>query len=287
MKDKSRHPLENQTLKIKCCYPMDGMDGLYNPIMEGLKSLTPYLKGEGEIKHWEASQVRLEIPPIAQGYADSQLDDTQNTPRSQFRWTAPLRLSLRMRCQPAVPIGTLGFGFWNDPFAFSLGAGGAQRRLPATPQAIWFFYGSKPNQLEFVPNSLGEGWKAMCIRSPQLPSLLLLPGAAFGLLLNLIPLFRRPLMKFALAQITAVETRLSTALDEWHTYDIHWEVEQVSFHVDGQLVLRAHSPPRVPLGFVAWIDNQYGIVSPVGGVRFGTIPTSRTQWIEIQDFSLK
>jgi hypothetical protein len=40
------------------------------------------------------------------------------------------------------------------------------------------------------------------------------------------------------------------------------------------------NPPPGPLGFVAWIDNQYAIATPQGSLRFGTVSSS-AEWLEI------
>ncbi len=48
----------------------------------------------------------------------------------------------------------------------------------------------------------------------------------------------------------------------------------------------AHAPPVDPLGFVAWIDNQYAVVSPEQGLRFGTLPLPAEQWMEIADLEI-
>ena len=45
--------------------------------------------------------------------------------------------------------GTWGFGLWNDPFGLSLGFGGNPFRLPALPNAVWFFGASKESYLSF------------------------------------------------------------------------------------------------------------------------------------------
>jgi hypothetical protein len=37
---------------------------------------------------------------------------------------------------------------------------------------------------------------------------------------------------------------------------------------------------------VTWIDNQYAVASPEKGFRFGVIPTSREQWLEISDLEI-
>ncbi|HEV2238013.1 MAG TPA: hypothetical protein VGR57_15235, partial [Ktedonobacterales bacterium] len=52
------------------------------------------------------------------------------------------------------------------------------------------------------------------------------------------------------------------------------------FAVAGREVLVAPHPPAGPLGFVAWVDNQYAIATPDGTLRFGTLDTG-PQWLEI------
>ena len=116
--------------------------------------------------------VRLAIPAKAAGYADAQLDDTHRRRRSEFAWRPPVQMRLRARASHAAPGGTLGFGFWNDPFGFSLGQGGAAARLPAAPDAVWFFYASPPADLRFTPGVAGSGWKAMSLSTRANP----LPG---------------------------------------------------------------------------------------------------------------
>src|SRR5688500_7952228 len=82
---------------------------------------------------------RFEIPAGPAGvYRLAQLDDYSALPRGRFPLSAPASLDLRCRvCDSSLP-GTWGFGFWNDPFAFSLGLQGTTPRLPALPNAAWF-----------------------------------------------------------------------------------------------------------------------------------------------------
>jgi hypothetical protein len=44
-------------------------------------------------------------------------------------------------------------------------------------------------------------------------------------------------------------------------------------------------PPTRPLGFVAWLDNQYAIATPQGVLRFGTVACD-TQWVEMDRVSI-
>ncbi len=231
--------------------------------------------------------MRLVLPPVCKDYADAQIDDTQRLPRRRFRWSPPLLLTVQARASSAAPVGTLGFGFWNDPFTFSLGQGGAARRLPAPPRAIWFFYGSPPNDFAFCPGSPGCGWKAMSLSGPHVPSLVVLPAAAAAVALSRVPLARRFVLRAALASIRASEQVLPVALDGWHEYGLEWRPCEALFRVDGRVVLAAHNPPPPPLGFIAWIDNQYAVVSPEKGFGFGVLPTADAQWLEIRDLRLE
>lgn len=239
--------------------------------------------GGGKLESSRDDHFRLEIP-ASKRYANAQLDDYRRLPRARFPWKPPVLFHLRARASHSVPKGTLGFGFWNDPFALSLGQRGAERRFPSSPEAVWFFHGSHPNDLAFVPDVPGHGWKASCLDSPPIPMLLLAPLAACAVLMAQVPGLRSPVIKLARRAISASETLLPVALDEWHTYALQWEPEQAVFSVDGQSVLRAPAPPTGPLGFVAWIDNQYAIASPEGGFRFGVVPTGEAQWLELADF---
>jgi hypothetical protein len=242
--------------------------------------------GGGKVSIPSGEPIRMTIPTMLRGYADAQLDDYQMRPRARFPWSPPMRFSLRARASHPQPSGTLGFGFWNDPFTLSLGQGGAARRLPSAPQTVWFFYGSNPNHFSFAPGIEGHGFKAMAIRSPVIPSLVLAPLAAAGFMLAQIPILRRLVMSTALRRIQSAEVMLQVPLDEWHHYAILWQHDQVRFEVDNQLVLQAAITIPSPLGFVTWIDNQYAVASPEKGFRFGVIPTDHPQWLEVSELEI-
>jgi hypothetical protein len=113
---------------------------------------------DGNVKKTD-SRWRLEIGeggPSA--YRLAQLDDYAALARSRFKWREPTTLSLRCRVsQPNLP-GTWGFGFWNDPFTVSLGLQGMARRLPALPNACWFFHASAENHLSFTDSKISRFW---------------------------------------------------------------------------------------------------------------------------------
>jgi hypothetical protein len=185
------------------------------------------------------------------------------------------------------PLGTLGFGFWNDPFTFSFGQGGATRKLPTAPKALWFFYGSHPNNLPLASNVPGYGWKATSLDSLNMPSLFLAPLAACAFILSKVLILRRWVMEKVLGQVTAFESLLTPLLNDWHSYSLTWLSEGAIFDVDGETVLHAPEVPAGPLGFVAWIDNQYAVATPEDGLHFGVLPLKETQWLEIRDLQLK
>ena len=90
-----------------------------------------------------------------------------------------------------------------------------------------------------------------------------------------MPLVRR--------QAAATEVLLDTPLMEWHEYTLTWRPSGAVFEVDGQVVAESSIVPHEPLGFVAWIDNQYAVLSEAGGLRFGLLRTEAEHWLEIQD----
>ncbi|OGO10424.1 MAG: hypothetical protein A2Y93_04765 [Chloroflexi bacterium RBG_13_68_17] len=249
--------------------------------------LSAYLVGGGTADLIGASGIRLTIPPLPGSYADAQIDDTQRLPRARFRWQPPMRMRLEARASIAAPLGTLGFGFWNDPFTLSLGQGGAARRVPAAPQALWFFYGSPPNDLAFSADAPGHGWKAVSLRPPSVPGLLLAPAAAGALMLSRLPGLARPIVGLARRVVYASEAALPVPLDSWHAYSLSWHRCEAIFAVDDSVVLVAGHPPGGRLGFVAWIDNQYAALSPRTGLRFGLVPTAAAQALEIRNLVLE
>jgi hypothetical protein len=237
--------------------------------------------GGGRVE-MQSGVANLEIPATSHGYADAQLDDYQGLARGAFSWRPPLTFSLNARASSPAPNGTLGFGFWNDPVALSLGGGGAVRRLPAAPQAAWFFYGSPPNDLSFGGDWPGAGWLAMTMRSRHIPSLLLIPAAAAGFMLASLRIQRRLLFRLIRSVLSVESATLDIGLEAWHNYRIDWKTDQVDFFVDGEPILHTTVTPRPPLGLVLWIDNQFLCASPSAGLRFGVLPTVAPQRLELE-----
>jgi hypothetical protein len=222
-------------------------------------------------------RARLTLPPTgARRYADAQLDDYRGLTRRSFRQRPPVRVSLRARASQAHPIGTLGFGFWNDPFTL---AGG----VVAAPSTVWFFYASPPSDMALAEGVPGHGWKAATLNAGRYPGLLLAPAALAAIALTRLPGLGAPIMSAARRAVQASEASLAdVALDEWHTYDIDWREGLALFRVDGQERLASRVPPAGPLGFVLWMDNQYALASRAGKFGFGLCAVTDEQWLEVE-----
>jgi hypothetical protein len=80
---------------------------------------------------------------------------------------------------------------------------------------------------------------------------------------------------------------LNASITGWHRYELAWGENGCFFRVDDLPVLQTPSSPRGPLGFVAWIDNQYLVATPTGRLRWGTENTEHTQVLAIRDLELR
>lgn len=227
----------------------------------------------------------MAMPGAAQGiYTDAQIDDYGKLARARFPWRPPLRLQVQARSslpgatsmtEEAGEIlrGTAGFGFWNYPFTVR----GDVRMLP---EAIWFFYASPPSQMALVPGVPGYGWKAQVIHSMRPAALLAVPPTLLTVALARLTGATGPAERWIQRLCGAQEALLPAELTTWHTYTLEWHAQEALFQVDGREVLRAPNPPTRPLGFVAWLDNQFALATPRGLLRFGTLSCG-PQWFEI------
>jgi hypothetical protein len=213
----------------------------------------------------------------AGSYSDAQIDDYQGLSRGDFPWRPPLTLTVRARfSHPCGDLrGTAGFGFWNDPFMMT------GRRRPTLPRAIWFFYASSPSNMKLDLNTPGRGWKAATIDAWRWPFFLLLPTAPIAIPLMNFGTLYRALWPIGQRAIGASEAALDVPMGDWHTYTIIWTSTSARFEVDGEVALDCDTPPRGRLGFVAWLDNQYAVVTPWGRFGYGLLDVRGEQWMEI------
>lgn len=226
---------------------------------------------------------RLSLPVLPAGYANAQIDDYGGkNGRSAYPWHPGLTMTLQARfSRPADELlGTAGFGFWNAPF------GDPSQRWPALPQAVWFFFGSPPNDLPLAPQGAGRGWFAATLDATRPHAWGLAPLAPAVLMLNRLPAVRRRLWPWVQQRLGISYTQLTAPLTEWHRYSLKWLHEGCTFAIDGVLVAQTTQSPRGPLGFVCWLDNQYLVVTPNGRLRWGTLPIEQPQWLEIKTVAL-
>ncbi len=236
------------------------------------------------------ARVRLILPPTsATAYADAQIDDYVDAAGARrFAHLPPRRLDIRARFSSHDLKGTAGFGFWNDPFTQSGG-------VIDPPCSVWFFYSSPESDMRVTRNTPGHGFKAAMLNS--YPSTQRAVAGAFGLLTKLgSPLLNWMLRRRALAglvlsaaraTVRARDVLLNVDMTAWHDYALDWRADQAVFTVDGEIVLRAPGPPKVRLGFVAWIDNYRATASggaPRGAsaYEFAYVDVQQEQWMELE-----
>jgi hypothetical protein len=238
------------------------------------------------------SGLRMAFESARQGqYTDAQIDDYGNLPRAAFPWRPPLRMQVTARSSlpAATPSssgestgilrGTAGFGFWNYPFS-------VRGNILALPEAIWFFYASTPSNMALVPGIPGWGWKAQVVHSMRPGALVATVPMAVTTVFGLLTGDTRPAAHWMQKLSGAYEAVLAVEMTDWHTYTLEWLSNEATFWVDDKPVLRAPQPPTRPLGFVAWLDNQYAIATPRGILRFGTV-ASGPQWFELDNLKIE
>jgi hypothetical protein len=259
----------------------------------------------------ESSHYLLTIPSgKADEYRLAQLDDYATLAKRKFPHRS-LTLSLSARTSSDSIPGTWGFGLWNDPFGMSLGFGGRPFRVPALPNAVWFFGASKESYLSFRESRLewneertlrrrqlkdasttlrsaqrgvANGFLAQTFRAPRFHPLLIPAGLSLP--------FSRKTMRRLLSRVIvedAIELSrvdLPVALTGWHRYSLEWSPNRVSFEVDQVQVFESTVSPNPPLGLVIWIDNQYAAFTPEGRIGFGILENPEPAWLEVKDISI-
>ncbi|MEO8972930.1 MAG: hypothetical protein ABI406_15190 [Ktedonobacteraceae bacterium] len=242
--------------------------------------------------HNAASTLRMSLPSARMGeYSDAQIDDYAGRSRANFPWKPPLYMEVRARSShPAATAqstvessnilhGTAGFGFWNYPFS-------VRGDILMLPESIWFFYASPPSNMALVPDVPGWGWKAQVIHSMRAGALAATAPMAITSVWARLTGETRPAALWLQRMSGASEAILNIAMDEWHTYRIEWQHDKVMFRVNDLLIHTVLHPPSRPLGFVAWLDNQYAVATPRGVLRFGTV-ASGPQWFELDSVMIE
>lgn len=236
-------------------------------------------QGQGRVIR-ENGVTELRLPKVdASAYHNAQISDYDQ--RRQFRLKPPLRLSLTAHASTSDLRGTAGFGFWNHPFA-------PNERGFRLPQALWFFFSSPPNAMSLAHKMPENGWKAATFNAKRWPFYALIPTSPLAVPLMNIPAAYDVLWPIGQKAIGVSEYHLDKGiLEEPHKYEIEWGIDSAAFYLDGKLILESrHAIPENALGFVAWLDNQYAIVSPKGKFGFGLMDIPQEEALFLRDIKI-
>ncbi len=228
--------------------------------------------GHADIEHEEGIG-RLVVDGAEAGeLSDAEIDDHRTAPRWNLKWKPPLTLTVRARFSHRAGelAGTAGFGFWNDPFDWV-------GNVESPPNALWFFYASPHSDMTFVRDIAGSGWKAAMLNGGKADRLTM----AIGNFIFKIPGMSKLVFRLAETRMNAAEQVLKLDMTEWHEYTLEWGTREAIFRVDKEEVLRVDNPPRVPLGFVAWVDNNATSMGPGKDFYFQRIAIPGRQWMEL------
>ncbi len=214
-------------------------------------------------------------------YSDAQVMDYAKLPRADYPDAPPLRMTVRAAFSHAPDEfrGTAGFGFWNQPIM-------PGQRLPRLPCAAWFFYAGQPCDMQLAKGVSGAGWKAATLDATRPAFLALVPTAPLAVLLMRNRALYNRLYPTGQRALGVAEALVGVDPREVHTYTLEWERERVTFSVDDRMILQTRAAPRGPLGFVAWVDNQYAVVTPQGRLGFGLVATTEPQWMRLEALTL-
>jgi hypothetical protein len=255
-------------------------------IMNGLGTFKIKRTTGSKVEESEAGLWHLSIPPGQPNqYRWAQLEDYSNIPRARFAWQPPVRLECSARVSHNPHPGTWGFGFWNDPFSASMKIKGAGFRLPALPNAAWFFYASPESQLSLQANQEACGLLAAVFRSPLIPSWVFIPAYLLSPLL-FIHAVSRLARKFLAGIVNDEFTNLEIDPTQWNRYRLEVLKDRVEAYVNGNLAFRSSHVPRGHLGALVWIDNQYAGFSPDGRIQAGLLENGEPAWLEVKDWIL-
>lgn len=237
-----------------------------------------FATGHAEIER-EPGIARLIVEGAAANeLSDAEIDDHRTAPRWNLQWTPPLTMTVSARFSHPVGelYGTAGFGFWNDPFDWV-------GNIESPPNALWFFYASPHSDMAFVRGVTGTGWKAASLNGGRADRL----SMAVGNFLFRLPRMNKFVFAIAEKRLSAAEQVLSVGMTQWHEYCLVWKMREVIFSVDGHEVLRASNPPTLPLGFVAWVDNNATSMGPGKEFEFKRIAVPQRQWMELAHIKIE
>ncbi|HEX2621499.1 MAG TPA: family 16 glycosylhydrolase [Phototrophicaceae bacterium] len=233
--------------------------------------------GQGKVTETD-ERVDLTVAARYDEYSNAQIASYKT--RHDFSYIPPLRMTLMAQVTGELR-GTAGFGFWNHPYV----PGERGFRLP---RAVWFFHASPPNNIALAKGVPGYGWKAATFDATRWQFLTLLPTAPIGFLLMRIPKLYNLLWSIGQQAIGVHEQLLNhDLLKSSHRYTIEWLPDEIRFLVDDQLVHCVRLTIKGKLGFIAWVDNQYAIVTPQGHFGAGLMDHTGEQILMLNQIEIK
>jgi len=238
--------------------------------------------GTGRVSH-AARVLRMTVQPTLNAYSNAQIADYTYADFN-FRWQPPLRLTVTAWASGSGDTlrGTAGFGFWNHPFSPD------SRRLPRLPRAIWWFFASPPGNMALADGVPGHGWKAATIDATRPAAWSLIPLALPAALLMRSPRIYARIFPPIQRRLKIAEHLLDPVLlAQRHTYTLDWRAEGARFAVDGETVFQTPYALLGNVGFVAWIDNQYAVVTPQGKFGFGIVPVEHEQSLTLEQVKIE
>lgn len=236
----------------------------------------------GVVRRLNALHLTLIPDNEGERYCNAQI--TEYIPdKRNFQCSPPLRLQVKAysSLHPANLQGTAGFGFWNH--TIEPGKTGFGR-----PQALWFFFAAPPNNIALAKDIPGHGWKAATFNAKRWQFALLAPFAPLGIMLMRNERLYNALWGIGQNALGVTETLLdSELLNAEHEYVLEWRRDGATFMVDGRVVHTARHVPQNTLGFVAWMDNQYMVVTPRGEFKSGLVEIKRPQALVLTEIKIE
>lgn len=267
-----RNTVSHQVCRMKI---YDNFEAIIDPVWKITQ------QGSGSVYRRPGSLYLALSPQDDSAYHNAQITDYDPQTRS-FGFRPPLTLRVRAlsSLHPANMKGTAGFGFWNHAFS-------PDRRGFGLPQTLWFFFSAPPSSIALAQDVPANGWKAATMDARRWQTRALLPLAPAAALMMRSPRLYRALWPLGQRALGVAEAALDAELlQEFHEYRIEWRSDGATFSVDDQPVLRTPTAPQSPLGFIAWMDNQYAIVSPQGALQTGLTSVDKSQALVIQEIEI-
>src|SRR6266508_3760481 len=137
-----------------------------------------------------------------------------------------------------------------------------------------------PSDMPLALGVPGHGWKATCIDTTQPAALAWAPLALPVILANQAPALQRRIWPSIQRSLRIAEAPIPAPGQDWRSYSLEWQADGARFSIDNRIIFTTERAPRGPLGFVAWVDNQWMVATPRGRFGWGLLDTP-AQWMDL------